>query len=128
MKTPPVSTLERTYETVDARCAACCIKGGPEGMCVDWPIELQRRLERPCPRVELDPDLGAEAELLGFVLHEDLRPLAAAKFEALAESLELTATERDLVLSRVRHVLADHGIIARLHPPISAAPPEKPRA
>src|SRR5574341_637304 len=116
VKEPPASTLGREYGTVDERCAACCIYGGPEGTCVEWPIELQERKQRPCPRVDLDPALAPEAEALGFLLHDKLQHVASVHVVALAEALELSADERLALLRRLLGVLSHPDVVARVSP------------
>lgn len=106
----------RKYETVDERCAACIVNGGPDGKCVEWPFALQLRKGRPCPRVDLDASLVLEAEVLGFARHPDVKQLAGSFFESLAGTMALSDEERLTVLRRVHATLAHPDVITRLHP------------
>jgi hypothetical protein len=115
---PPAASSGTVYATVDQRCEACVIYGGHEEPCVPpvWFTQFRERLGRPCPRVEIDPSLYLDVELLNFARHPDLRGLVSEKFRALSESLGLDADARDLMLSRLHAVLSDPLILARFHP------------
>lgn len=94
------------------------IKGGPDGTCIsddrsEWFLQEKGR---PCPRVELDPLLSPETELLACLMHTDLKHLAKAQYDALVDGLELDAEERLNLLRRVRSVLSDEDVVALLHP------------
>lgn len=59
----------KIYRSLDARCQACTVKGGPEKRCAKWPRQFAK--ENPhgyrCPRREFPdddgPELGALAQL-----------------------------------------------------------------
>lgn len=112
----------KQYESVDARCAACTVNGGPDGACVDVDYWLKTK-GRLCPRVDLDPALGLEAEVLTFGCHRDTRAFAGTFFESIATSAGLSHGERVAALQRIHAVLSDTEILARLHPPDSIEPP-----
>lgn len=115
------------YETVEQRCMACVVYGGPEDRCVgenDWDKPFGEKLGRPCPRVDLDPSLAAEAELLSWLIHDDKRPLAEARYWTIVQALDLSPQDADLLLARVSQVLSDETVIALLHP--EPERPEKP--
>jgi len=54
----------KKYGSLDARCAACVVKGGPEKRCHPWPKEYRKQNPHgyACPRREWpdgeSPDLG----------------------------------------------------------------------
>ena len=96
--------------------------GGPDGTCVDTQ-QFQATTGRPCPRVDIDTSLALEAELLGFLVHDDLKRLAGSFVESVVEFYELTPEENVDLLRRVRATLSHPDVSLRLHP----QPEERPR-
>lgn len=78
-----------------------------------------------CPRVDLDPALELEAEVLTFGCHSDTRAFANTFFESIAEATGLSAGERVETLQRVHAVLSHPEVLARLHPEPAAELPEE---
>lgn len=116
--------LPTVYQTLDERCAACVINGGPEERCVgeSWDVAIGSKIGRPCPRVELPAEMLAEAELLAWLIHDDKRPLADARFWTLVQTWGLSAAEADQLLARVSYVLSDSAVVSILHPEPSRDP------
>ncbi len=86
---------------------------GGEDPCVPehFLAAIRKREDRPCPRVELEPDNIAAANLFSLAIsdHAGLMPLW---FGTLAEGMD--AWERQVVLSRVVRVLLDDEVASRL--------------
>ncbi len=74
----------------------------------------QREHGRPCPRVELDPRNFDAMVLLGWCIHDDLRPLAGEYARALLAGRP--AAERVAVLASLGHALRDEELVKVLHP------------
>lgn len=88
-------------------------------MTEEWQRTFGAKLGRPCYRVELPPELYSEADLLGWLVHDDLKPLAAVRAEVLTHGC--TVADADALLSRVQSVLCDADVVAVLHPKPEAA-------
>lgn len=116
MTEPPASSSGTTYQTVDARCAACEIYGGLEAPCIpDERIDQYLDLEgRPCAREDLDADNALPYELLHWLVNENLRPLAPAFWADGTVSLD--ADGRLTALRRVCGVLTDPKVLDILYP------------
>ena len=87
------------------------IQGGPERPCRSA-SELRAYEEehgQRCPRVELDPENAAAAEVLSFLFSEETRALAPGLFEAL--SADLPPEEKAAVLSRIHGALHDRTVV-----------------
>jgi hypothetical protein len=115
-KTPPSAESGREYKTVEERCAACEVNGGDEGMCIKQreSDKWQREHGRPCPRVELDPRNHEAMQLLGWAIHDDLKPLASNYGRALLAGYR--AEERAAILARIGYALRDVEVMKVLHP------------
>ena len=115
-KEPPAAASGKTYETLDDRCWACVIQGGTENPCQSEAVlgEIEKNTGRPCPRVELEAG-GADAfALLGFLIHEDLKPLAPKMFDAITYSMD--PEERADTLRLVQSAMGEKKLLDILHP------------
>ena len=77
------------YESVEARCAACELKGGPENPCLS-PGALKAFAEaqgRLCPHVELEMSNILVSECLQYAIDERLRGHAADHFRDATSGL-----------------------------------------
>ena len=84
---------------------------------MDWPIALQIEKGRPCPRVDLDPSLALEAELLGWLMHGDAVQRGwTAVMDAMSAAYQLSGGERLTLLRRVKATLSHEDVVMRLHP------------
>lgn len=92
--------------------------GGEEEPCIPGgALELiQLKLGQRCPRVDLEEENTAAAEALIFLTHRDLKPLAAAAFEAIVTDRGLNEHERAMTLFRISAALSDPENIRMLHP------------
>lgn len=113
------------------------MNGGPDGYCVsEAEIDaILRTSGRPCPRVELPPGLTREAELLGFLTHDTLKPLARPFLEATVEAEDVPPDEVVEIIRRVKGTLNHPDVILRMKPapadpatPPPAAAPADPVA
>lgn len=87
--------------------------------------EIRKRTGRPCPRVILEPENYAAAQLVGYLIPEDTRALAPALYDALAEPL--TSEERQLLLTRVAGALHDPKVLAKRFPKHDEPPQRRGR-
>lgn len=104
------------FASLEARCDACQVYGGPQNPC--QPAGLLRRIEeettkagrpRPCPRIFLDAENGTAWELLPLLATESVA--FPALFELLTADLD-----RDEALATVRRIYYALG-----HPEFRAA-------
>lgn len=97
------------------------VKGGREAKCINsqWEENFGKALGRVCPRVELWPELVADAEIIEFSLSERLRPMSGLRAELVAVSHGLTPIELNDSLSRVAYVLADSSVRSYIDPKVS---------
>lgn len=75
---------------------------------------MLQSLGRPCPRIELDPRNVEAMSLMGWLIHDDLKPLAPEYARALLAGQP--ADDRARLLGRVAHALRSKELSARLHP------------
>lgn len=75
---------------------------------------MLQTLGRPCPRVDIDPENVEAMSLMGWMIHDDLKPLAQEYARALLAGRP--ADERARLLSRVASALRSKELSARLHP------------
>lgn len=115
---PPAAESGIKYETVDARCEACVVKGGTEAKCVSkaWEEVIGDHLGKVCPRVELMPELHPVAEVLEFALNEKLRPALGLRAELIGESYAMTSEDLNDVLSLVSATVSHPDVVAILNP------------
>lgn len=77
----PAWRSQRKYETAEARCKACTLRGGREEPC-ESPAALrfkwQKRYGQQCPRVDLWPENRVALRVAQLLLNEELRGLAPA--------------------------------------------------
>ena len=97
------------------------VKGGRESKCISkgWEESIGKPLGMVCPRVDLWPELVADAEILEFSMSERLRPMSGLRAELVAMSHGLTPTELNDSLSRVAYVLADSAVRSYIDPKVS---------
>ena len=93
--------------------------GGNEDPCVpEHFLKVVREKEdRPCPRVELEPDNAIAANLFSLAIsdHAGLVPLW---FETLREGMD--GEERRAVMGRVVRVLMDREVVGQVRKPAGA--------
>lgn len=75
---------------------------------------MLQTLGRPCPRVEIDPENVEAVAVMGWMIHDDLKPLAPEYARALLAGRP--ADERARLLSRVAAALRSPALSSRLHP------------
>lgn len=106
-----------TFATVDERCGACEVFGGPEEKCISEAKseDYLARTGRPCHRVALSSANAVPASILNWLLHSELQHLvsvfAASKLAMFSDE------ERVLLLSRISYALSDETVLRVLHPP-----------
>lgn len=83
----------------------------------DYMIVRERQTGRPCPFAELMPGNALAGQIVGCLINDDTRPLAGPLAEAGMEELELDASERTALLTRVRTALQNRDVVELLHPP-----------
>ncbi len=87
--------------------------GGSEDPCVPEHFlkVIRGKEDRPCPRVELEPDNAIAANLFSLAIsdHAGLTPLW---FETLTEGMD--SEERRAVMGRVVRALTDEEVAARV--------------
>lgn len=112
----PAAESGRTYGSVEERCRACVVNGGDEGMCISDAASsrMLQTIGRPCPRVEIDPENVEAMSLMGWLIHDDLKPLAPEYARALLAGRP--ADDRARLLSRVASALRSKELSDRLHP------------
>lgn len=110
-----------TFATVDERCNACEVFGGPEEKCISEAksADYQARTGRPCHRVPLSVANAAPAAILNWLLHSELQHLVS--LFAASRLAMYSAEERVLLLSRVSFALSDEVVLRVLHPPVEEA-------
>ncbi len=106
----------RVYGSVEERCGACQVNGGDEPPCIPdtrvaWYLENHGR---PCHRIELDARNVDALRIIGWLIHDDLKPLAPIYARALLG--RFPRAEREAILERVAHALRSATVTARLHP------------
>lgn len=118
MTEPPAAESGTVYETVDARCGACVVKGGTEAKCVSqqWEQAIGSALGRECPRVDLPVELYPVAEILEFAVSERLRPALGIRAELVGEVNGYDAEELNDALSLVSATLANPDVSRILNP------------
>jgi hypothetical protein len=116
MREIPAAESGRVYGSVEERCGACQVNGGDEPPCI--PEARVRWYEehhgRPCHRIELDGRNLDAYRLLGWLIHDDLKPLAPIYARELLRRLPRGG--REAILDRVAHALRSDAVMARLHP------------
>jgi hypothetical protein len=118
----------KVYETVDERCAACVMYGGPEEPCLPPKVLELIRKKHPgqeCPRVDLLAENRGAANVLTYLTDVDLKPLAAHMFEAVAGDLDEDG--RFDLMARLAAALHDPEVAAILHPRPQPQPRERER-
>ena len=95
--------------------------GGDEPPCLPESLlrEIQEEHGRPCPRVQLAPQNAVAAELVGFLLDERLRPLAADLVRIRTRWMEPGA--RSLFILRLARALQDKHVTKALYPELAKA-------
>ncbi len=105
---PPASFPDETgqvptFVSLEARCDACAVYGGPQNPCLSAGalMMFEARTKRPCPRAFLDAD-----NLLAW----ELLPLLASESVAFAPMFELSTAdmedeERASILRRIHYAL-----------------------
>jgi hypothetical protein len=126
LKEPPASAFGRSYESIDARCAACTIQGGDEPPCQPEGVlrEYERQHGRPCPRVDLAPQNHVAAQLVSFLLDERLRPLAPGFLEVRTGWMD--PSDRELLLLRLARALNDAEVFRVLYPELARMKVSRP--
>lgn len=92
------------------------VSGGDEPMCIPdtrsaW---WQQEHGRPCPRVELHPANLESFTLMGWMIHDDLKPLLPEYARALLHGR--SAEERAAVYARAANALRSAEVSKRLRP------------
>jgi hypothetical protein len=87
----------KVYRSLDARCAACTVKGGGEKRCAPWPRELAK--ENPhgyrCPRREFpDADCVELSSLVSLGARNESGHLFAKRWELAFGDLPATDQAR----------------------------------
>lgn len=123
VKDPPAcSRVENgvpvTFPTVEARCRACEVSGGPEEKCISEAksADYMARTGRPCHRVLLSAANAVPASIVTWLLHSELQHLAGVY--AASRLAMYSDEERGLLLDRVAFALHDEIVLRALHPPI----------
>ena len=113
---PPPGGGGKTYETVEARCAACEIHGGPENPCrsESYLERFSKRTGRICPYVELEHANVLLMDVVGLVLDERLRGLASDHFRDVTRGLD--PHERQRLRMRLARSLASAAVTDVLYP------------
>ena len=112
----PAAESGRVYGSLEERCGACEVNGGDEPPCIsaDRMRWWQQERGRPCPRVEIDPRNAEAFLMIGWLIHDDLKPLAELYARELLRTFP--AEDRGRLLSRVATALRSPEMGARLHP------------
>jgi len=75
---------------------------------------IERKLGRPCPRVDVDAENAPALPLFSSLFAEHLRPLAPALWGELAETI--APEERLPFLLRLVRAASSDAVIARMYP------------
>ena len=118
MTDPPAAESGTVYESVDARCGACVVKGGEEAKCVskEWEIAIGQPLGKVCPRVDLLPELQPVAEILEFAMNDRLKSGLGLRAELVGEVYGMTSEELNDTLSLVSATLSHPDVSSVINP------------
>lgn len=119
VKEPPAASSGKVYETVEGRCLACVVNGGPEEPCMaaDQMEVRRRKTGRPCPYAALASGNVDAAAVVACLINDDTKPVAELYAEASMQQQELDVAGRYAFLSRIRTTLHNADVSEMLHPP-----------